>query len=124
MVTISLMLEAQLLQELHSRVFITAQQPAAAVTAGGSSGSCGGSSGRSGSPSRFSQQQQQSSVVQKAMGEEGAGDKVGDTGDSPAVASWTHVCSRRLAHCLVVAALPLQLLTVRFDSIGGRRGWF
>lgn len=50
MVTISLMLEAQLLQELHSRIFLASSTAVAAVAAtaaagGGSSGGYGGSSG-------------------------------------------------------------------------------
>jgi hypothetical protein len=81
-VTISIMLEAQLLQELHSRVFVTtpaagagaAAAAAAAVAAAG--GGYGGNSGRSSSPSRLGQpQQKQQQSGEKVGGATAAGHK-------------------------------------------------
>jgi hypothetical protein len=61
MVTISLMIEAQLLQELHSRVFLTTQQQLAAAAAPGSSGGS----------SRLAPQQQQQQQQGGVSGQEG-----------------------------------------------------
>jgi hypothetical protein len=101
MVTVSLMLEAQLLQELHSRVYLptaansstlsaallpsaaAAAAAAAAAGGGGSSGGFAGSSGgqRTDSPSRLGGQQQQQqlmlSPVKRALARDAAGGKVG-----------------------------------------------
>jgi hypothetical protein len=62
MVTISHMVEAQLLQELHSRIFLTTHlDTAAAAAGGGGGGTAAGSSGGYGGSSggRLAQQQQQ-----------------------------------------------------------------
>ena len=64
MVTISLMIEAQLLQELHSRVFLTTQQQLAAAAAA-VPGSSGGSS-------RLAPQQQQQQQQGGVSGQEGS----------------------------------------------------